>query len=150
MEPAKFTETISRYGREMITGSPRRRGRYDVEFGVTDMAGLGDPGDLLSPPQGSMTNRLPTPVGADVHYVSYGTPGGEYPSVCRAAKITEAAGVAAEPLGERIGLCVLNPEGLFFNRGVAYDGGKIGGEPTALCFGAHYEGGTWHWAAGRG
>jgi hypothetical protein len=28
-------------------------------------------------------------ISRDVHYVSYGTPGGEFPSVCRAAKVTE-------------------------------------------------------------
>jgi len=34
---------------------------------------------------------LPT-VGRVVHYVSYGTPGGEYTSQCRAAMVTEAGG----------------------------------------------------------
>jgi hypothetical protein len=71
-------------------------------------------------------------VGRVVHYTSYGTPGGEYPSVCRAAIVTgcpDAAGVDEDQA--KIGLAVLNPEGLFFNRGVAYSA-----EPA---------GGTWHW-----
>ena len=65
-------------------------------------------------------------VGRVVHYTSYGTPNGEYSSVCRAAVITSAeAGV--------VDLCVLNPEGVFFNRGVA------------LAMGDDRTGGTWHW-----
>lgn len=53
-------------------------------------------------------------VGARVYYQAYGTPGGEYPSVPRAATITE--------VGENgvCGLCVLNPTGLFFNREIHY------------------------------
>ncbi|MCX5587536.1 hypothetical protein [Streptomyces erythrochromogenes] len=67
-------------------------------------------------------------VGRIVHYVSYGTPGGEYTSRCRAAIITE------EPQGDSdlIGLAVLNPEGMFFNRYV----------PQSE---AEHRGGTWHW-----
>lgn len=63
-------------------------------------------------------------IGRIVHYVMYGTPGGEYPSVCRAAIVTE--------VGEaHVGLAVMNPEGMFFNRSV------LEGEKS--------EGGTWHW-----
>lgn len=66
-------------------------------------------------------------VGRIVHYVAYGTPGGEFPSgVCRAAVVTEID----EALG--VGLCVLNPTGQFFNRGVLHDEGAKAG-------------GTWHW-----
>jgi hypothetical protein len=73
---------------------------------------------------------MPTPsVGRIVHYVSYGTPGGEYPSVCRAAVITE---VPAHADVRGVSLCVLNPEGLFFNKNVHQD------EDTK-------RGGTWHW-----
>lgn len=94
-------------------------------------------------------------IGRIVHYVSYGTPGGEYPSVCRAAVVTE---VAID--GTAVGLCVLNPTGQFFNRGVAYhDGsGKRGdpGCPMPHEDGPHrycacgwtesvLHGGTWHW-----
>lgn len=72
-----------------------------------------------------MTEQNPS-VGRDVHYVSYGTPGGEYPSVCRAAKITD---VHEDNV---VSLCVFNPDGLFFNKRVEYD-------PSGV------RGGTWHW-----
>jgi hypothetical protein len=56
-----------------------------------------------------------------VHYVAYGTPGGEYKSVCRAAVV--AAVPTLGELGEEwdgaeavLDLAVLNPTGLFFNR----------------------------------
>lgn len=65
-----------------------------------------------------------------VHYVSYGTPGGEYGQECRAATVTEVA-------GEVVGLCVMNPTGLFFNRGVEHD------EESKA-------GGTWHWPEREG
>jgi hypothetical protein len=45
-------------------------------------------------------------VGRIVHYVSYGTPGGEYSRECRAAVVTE---VQDDPRAS-VGLCVLNPE----------------------------------------
>lgn len=66
-------------------------------------------------------------VGRIVHYVSYGTPGGEYSSQCRAAII---AGV---PDGSfvAVDLVVLNPTGLFFNRCEQSE--------------AEHRGGTWHW-----
>jgi hypothetical protein len=67
-------------------------------------------------------------IGRIVHYVSYGTPGGEYKSECRAAIVTE---VQDDPAGS-VGLCVLNPAGQFFNRAVPHDEtGKSGG--------------SWHW-----
>lgn len=69
-----------------------------------------------------------------VHYVSYGTPGGEYPSVCRAAIVTEFNDQSSGEGGELVGLCVLNPEGLFFNRDVTHSE-----HPDA------HVGGTWHW-----
>jgi hypothetical protein len=68
-------------------------------------------------------------VGRTVHYTSYGTPGGEYASECRAAIIT--AGPRPVAAGEAVSLAVLNPEGLFFNPGVLFDPG--------------HRGGTWHW-----
>lgn len=75
-------------------------------------------------------------VGRIVHYVSYGTPGGEFSSVCRAAIITEVhAAQVAKLLGpveeETASLCVLNPTGQFFNTKVPYSP-----EPRS---------GTWHW-----
>lgn len=77
-------------------------------------------------------------VGRIVHYVSYGTPGGEYTSQCRAAIITsvhpsEGAGTLADMNGpERVGLAVLNPEGMFFNQDCRHSEGAR-------------TGGTWHW-----
>lgn len=82
-------------------------------------------------------------VGRIVHYVSYGTPGGEYTSLCRAAVITDASPgllTTVQAAGGRevssddvvVGLCVLNPTGQFFNSGVVQD--EHG-----------HRGGTWHW-----
>lgn len=65
-------------------------------------------------------------VGRVVHYQAYGTPGGEYKSVPRAAIITD---VTSNP--EVVSLCVLNPTGMFFNTAVPYSGD---GEP-----------GCWSW-----
>lgn len=78
-------------------------------------------------------------VGRVVHYVAYGTPGGEFPAgVCRAAIITEVdpprgnPGEVDVPLQEdSIGICVMNPTGLFFNRHIPYDREKRPG--------------SWHW-----
>lgn len=70
--------------------------------------------------------------GRMVYYVAYGTPGGEYPAgVERAAVVTEVN--VSTPSGEEsvVGLCILNPTGLFFTRRVKYD---AAGAP-----------GTWHW-----
>jgi hypothetical protein len=81
-------------------------------------------------------------VGRMVHYVSYGTPGGEYASECRAAIVTEV-----DPQHDGgVGLCVLNPTGQFFNRGVEYAEGD-GGSNSNMCDGDRHPGGTWHWPA---
>lgn len=53
-------------------------------------------------------------IGRIVHYQSYGTPGGEYLPEPRAAIVTEVDGDGV------VGLAVLNPTGMFFNRGVPY------------------------------
>jgi len=67
-----------------------------------------------------------------VHYVSYGTLGGEYTSQCRAAVITEVRGDdAAERDDAVVDLCVMNPTGLFFNVCPHDADSKAGG--------------TWHW-----
>lgn len=89
-------------------------------------------------------------VGRIVHYVSYGTPGGEYGRECRAAVITEVQsfkpGSAEEARSSEVGLCVLNPTGQFFNRTVPYDPGQSdAAEATNLCDGLDYRGGSWHW-----
>lgn len=62
----------------------------------------------------------PPTVGRMVYYKSYGTPGGEYPSVDRAAVIT------AVHDDTMVSLCVLNPEGLYFNHRVTQ--GQAGGQ----------------------
>lgn len=70
-------------------------------------------------------------VGRIVHYVSYGTPGGEYHAECRAAVVTEVTGYF-EQRGYVVGLCVMNPTGLFFNREMEQSE-------------EDHRGGTWHW-----
>lgn len=65
-------------------------------------------------------------VGRIVHYMSYGTPGGEFTSVCRAAVITEIYDGT-----EETALSVVNPTGLFFNTHIRHDENKAPG--------------TWHW-----
>ncbi len=78
-------------------------------------------------------------IGRIVHYVAYGTPGGEFPAgVCRAAMITEINNAVIAEGAEfpvdgagRVGLCVLNPTGQFFNCGIPYDAEKRPG--------------MWHW-----
>lgn len=81
-------------------------------------------------------------VGRVVHYVSFGTPGGEYPSVCRAAIITEVHDIDLDMTLTRpedleqvpnqlVGLAVLNPSGMFFNDAEHDDDAHAGG--------------TWHW-----
>jgi hypothetical protein len=75
-------------------------------------------------------------VGRVVHYVSYGTPGGEFASQCRAAIVTEAESVSPSLGGERVGLAVLNPTGIFLHS-IAAGGCKQNEE--------HKPGGTWHW-----
>ncbi len=64
-------------------------------------------------------------IGRVVHYVSYGTPGGDNGSECRAAIITEVGEA------ESVGLVVFNPTGLFLNADVRR---SEQGHP----------GGTWH------
>jgi hypothetical protein len=77
-------------------------------------------------------------IGRVVHYVSYGTPGGEYKSECRAATVTE---VGADGT---VGLCVQNPSGLFFHPlasgGCKYDPGTENDWNSTT-----YSGGSWHW-----
>lgn len=73
-------------------------------------------------------------VGRIVHYQAYGTPGGEFPSVPRAAVISEVGPTPGEDRPENagamlVGLVVLNPTGLFFNRNVHYSA-----EPKPGCW----------------
>jgi hypothetical protein len=85
-------------------------------------------------------------VGRTAHYVSWGSavqPDGSqaYHSQCRAAVITET------DTSDTVGLCVLNPTGLFFNRTVTFDGGEARETATSLCSGLTYRPGSWHWPA---
>lgn len=65
-------------------------------------------------------------VGRIVHYVARGSRDGIFPSVCRAAVVTDVGS------GTSVSLAVLNPTGLFFGQDVAEDQNvKVGG--------------TWHW-----
>jgi hypothetical protein len=73
-------------------------------------------------------------VGRIVHYVSYGTPKGEFTSQCRAAIVSEVD--PEDP--EHIGLVVANPTGLFFH--------SLSGEPPGCRQDEDgHAGGTWHW-----
>lgn len=81
-----------------------------------------------------MTEQLPS-VGRIVHYVAYGTPGGEYPAGAhRAAIITQLDNVGLDGYRDapEVSLCIFNPTGLFFTQRVPYD--PTGEKP-----------GTWHW-----
>lgn len=73
-------------------------------------------------------------VGRIVHYIAYGTPGGEHPAGAhRAAIITQTyhqLGGGVHPT--RVDLAVLNPTGMFFNQEVEMD-------PSGR------KSGTWHW-----
>jgi len=61
-----------------------------------------------------MENQKPS-VGRVVHYISYGTPNGEYKPEHRAATIVR---VGADDEDQEVGLCIMNPTGLFFNERV--------------------------------
>lgn len=86
-------------------------------------------------------------VGRVVHYVSFGTPGGEFGKKCRAAIVTGDGDLLPYPKpgngpddldedsAQLVDICVLNPTGLFFNTGVPQD------ERPAY----ERSGGTWHW-----
>jgi hypothetical protein len=103
-------------------------------------------------------------IGRIVHYVSYGTPGGEYSSTCRAAVVTALSSPAGvdDATPERVDLAVLNPAGMFFNSACPFDEGD-GNPGDPECVNAPHEdmpfrycntcdwseshlvGGTWHW-----
>ena len=74
------------------------------------------------------TRHFTPAVGRRVHYMSHGTPGGEYPSTCRAAIITAIHPAEETDNGVALmDLCILNPEGMFFNLGVRQDEAHTGG-----------------------
>lgn len=82
--------------------------------GEVMMAGENPAGQVMPVPAVTPT------VGRVVYYKSYGTPGGEYPSVDRAAIITEVKDITT------VSLCVMNPTGFFFNQDVKQ--GQEGGQ----------------------
>lgn len=99
--------------------------------------------------------QRPAIIGQTVHYTSHGTPGGEYGKECRAAIVTE---LTADP--GVVGLAVLNPTGMFFNRAAYDDGASHPGAPDCPDQASHgapfrycacgwtepsHTGGTWHW-----
>jgi hypothetical protein len=84
-------------------------------------------------------------VGHIVHYVSYGTPGGEYGKECRAAVITEVAPKSKGEGQEIVGLAVLNPTGFFFNRGCVHHEALETETMAPAGVAANHPGGTWHW-----
>jgi hypothetical protein len=91
-------------------------------------------GRLTHSPEQTVT-PMPS-IGRIVHYRSRGSADGVFPPTCRAATVTE--------VGEdgRVGLCVLNPDGIFFHS-LTRDGGvawTVTPEP-----GQDVQGGTWHW-----
>lgn len=91
-------------------------------------------------------NKIPS-VGRTVHYQAYGTPGGEFKSVPRAAIVTEVFDAVA---GD-VALCVLNPTGLFFN-GTKERPLKYSEEPKPGCWNwpPFVPGGARLWTMGRG
>lgn len=70
-------------------------------------------------------------VGRIVHYVSYGTRGGEFRSKCRAAIVADVD-VPGPDGDQNIALAVLNPSGLVFDTVPYADSDRL-------------TGGTWHW-----
>ena len=79
-----------------------------------------------------MTDPTPS-VGRIVHYVSYGTPGGEFTRECRAAVVTAVEdAIESDRRAQVVSLAVLNPTGMFFNQGCRHSEGA-------------QTGGTWHW-----
>lgn len=68
-------------------------------------------------------------VGRMVHYVAYGTPGGEFPAGAHRAAIVTLVEDAEKGV---VSLCVLNPTGMFFNQHLEYSEDVT--KP-----------GTWHW-----
>ncbi len=85
-------------------------------------------GRRKEPPVASQ--QIPS-IGRVVHYVAYGTPGGEFPAGAHRAAIITEYDARDTPI-QSVGLVVLNPTGLFFHRGVLMD--PTGQQP-----------GSWHW-----
>ncbi len=105
-------------------------------------------------------------IGRIVHYVSYGTPNGEYGRECRAAIITKVGGwrtvsdvkktyqngktartLTQEWDPDRMSLSVSNPTGQFYNEDVEFDPGDENRPDANMCDQCLHAGGTWHWPA---
>jgi len=118
---------------------------------ATSRAEGDEPGQWSQPeaPAEAPEPRKPQ-VNDHVLYVSHGTPPGPdgsqaFPSLCRAAIVTEVSGQSTSsddvptPL---VALCVLNPTGMFFTQSVPYHEGDTGeGHAGARS----YRAGSWHW-----
>jgi len=86
-------------------------------------------GEVVKFERKSEDNKTIPSVGRIVHYVAYGTPGGEFlAGAHRAAIITEVIDESTHV----VSLCVLNTTGMFFNTHIEYD--STAEKP-----------GTWHW-----
>jgi hypothetical protein len=80
-------------------------------------------------------------VGRIVHYVARGSADGVFPKTCRAAIITEVDLDQNTGHEGNVMLCVLNPQGIFFDS-CDYDEGHI---VEKLFRRPEYTPGTWHW-----
>lgn len=74
-------------------------------------------------------------VSRDVHYLARGSADGVFPPACRAATVTEVD--EGDP--DRVGLCAVNPTGLFFHP-LAVGGCTLDERPEG-----ERAPGTWHW-----
>jgi len=80
-------------------------------------------------------------VGRWVHYVSAGSADGRFPSVCRAALVTEVGRPGSESDAvDAVGLMVVNPTGIHFRP--LDQGGVTLSEPEKSTALQPY---TWHW-----
>jgi hypothetical protein len=75
--------------------------------------------------------NTPPTVNRQVHYVSAGSADGKYPSICRAATITEVQA------SDVVGLMVVNPTGIHF-RPLAEGGAALDESDNPAPY-------TWHW-----
>jgi len=71
-----------------------------------------------------MAKQVPS-IGRIVAYHAYGTPGGEFPVGAQRAAIVTEVDEPGNPISA-VGLCVMNPSGLFFNQHCAH--GTQGGQ----------------------
>ncbi|GAB3437435.1 hypothetical protein [Actinophytocola sediminis] len=91
-----------------------------------------------------MTTPQRPSVSRIVHYTSHGSADGVYGKECRAAIVTAVNEYQDSPDGSFVGhvdLCVLNPTGQHFARGVLAEHLEDQLEPGP----AGRTGGTWHW-----